>query len=209
LLPVIDPNYSLEQMEKEGHGIDVGVTPLAFCGLASLEFYPGKDFPKLSHEAVLSHFVYNKRHITLEINKSGKPILVEYTKDFNTKEIDPMSVDFSKLNLLINLVSFKEDMLADAKKIITLWKDLYDRHYKISVRTRYDKYQTYINIVKLRKEQPNISIREIAKIIYPEEYKSLTQYSDKRYDVAPLIEKVKSNIKTCKELMNGGYKNIR
>jgi hypothetical protein len=61
-------------------------------------------------------------------------------------------------------------------------------------------------VYELRKERK--SYREIAKKVFPKEYKSFTQYSDKHEDVAPVIEKVKNNLFACQELVDGGYKII-
>jgi hypothetical protein len=100
-----------------------------------------------------------------------------------------------------------ENIIEEVRSFVTVWKNKRSRVIKKKRRrVRVEEYARYLKVYELRKERK--SYREIAKKVFPKEYKSFTQYSDKHEDVAPVIEKVKNNLFACQELVDGGYKII-
>ncbi len=111
------------------------------------------------------------------------------------------------IGLRINLSYPKERLKYEFKRVIdealtAVKKSLIDERVR-------SEYRTYLQIYDLRKERK--TYRQIAKIVYPDDYKKLVKYKchSEKYAVAPVTEKVKNNLKACQKLIEGGYKIIR
>jgi len=203
----INPKYSMDDLLNHKDFVTkVSLrTPIGFLPLLKWdEKIKGVDnetslFPVHAHHDI-------KKKIYLQVC-DGKARLVQFILENKYKILDPAKTDFKTISISINLDAKMPDIEESVLGIISLWKKLYDKHHRLSRRNRYDKYDLYLKIYHFHKNGK--THREIAKILYPEDYEKLTQYGHKKYDIQPVTEKVKNNIDACKKLINGGYKIIR
>lgn len=154
-----------------------------------MPYYLSGKYKAVFLHSVKGNFICNDSSVVLLTEKSHR------------------SAKIQKIEMDINTEASLKKILEDIKFFINLWYLNVKKEHRDN-RIRLSNYDAYIKIYDLCKEGK--TYREIAKIVYPEEYQKLTMYRDSRKDaIQPLTEKVKNNFQACQKLIEKGYKIIR
>lgn len=168
---------------RTGFGFEMGIHPYAVSLLTKKPW--NDDFSLVQNNA--PQF----------FNTDGEPLKPKDMPDKISLEVD----------LQYPLEIIKPALEAQVSKFKNMRKHLGIDKYE--QRTRYDKYENYLWIYDLHTQRK--TLREIARIVYPEEYEKLLKYKSRseKYAVLPVTEKVNNSLKACQKLIDGGYKIIR
>ena len=129
--------------------------------------------------------------------------LDEYVENSSDKEFKK-ALGLETMKVTINSNAPIKKIIKDMGWMIKSWYQFRNRATdNTQKRLRLKKYETYLQIYDLRKQQK--TYREIARIVYKDEYDKYTKYTSKKYDIQPLTEKVKNNLKACRKLIDGDY----
>ncbi len=163
---------------------------------------------KTSIMPIKCHHIY-KSDITLKKLSDGKVCFRDLMGcEVDKKQFDPTTADFHDIVIRINLNAPKLMIDRRVKEITTLWKTKYDFYYpRTRKRKRYEEYETYLKIYDLR--QQGKTYRQIAQIVYPNDYKRATEHDTRKYAIQKVTERVKNNLNACSRLIKGDYKIIR
>ncbi len=153
---------------------------------------------KTSIMPVKCHHSY-KTEVTLETKSDGETHFCHLNGEIiGPEKFDPRTTDFHDVVIRVNLNAPKPLIYKRVKTIISLWKATYDNYHggeERMRRKRLKEYDKYFQVYDLHREGK--TLRQIAQIAYPDEYKKMTTYSSKKHDIQPLTEKVKNNLTAC------------
>ena len=124
---------------------------------------------KTSLMPISCHHITNT-DITLQ-TKNGTPyfLLLTGAEIPKKRKFNPAKYDFHDITVRINLNASKESIYRKIKQTVNMWKCVYDKHHMPKQRNRFKKYETYLRIYDLSQQKK--TYREIAKIVYKDEYK--------------------------------------
>jgi len=115
--------------------------------------------------------------------------------------------DSGYVRVLIDMNAPARKILSSVSNAVSYFKENNSKKKsKKSFRCRPEQYDRYLRIYDLRMAKRRY--REIAKIIFPREYKEISRTCMNRYDFASLVEKIKTSFNVSKEFVDGKYKEI-
>ncbi|MFH1310464.1 MAG: hypothetical protein ABIH85_07300 [Candidatus Omnitrophota bacterium] len=204
---VINPKYSYEQLQRiltkmvklgEIRDLLAFTAALFSLGVIDLEAHiPDFLCPGVTRTgAIIDSYLLENDSISIG-KLNNKVVFLDTDTEGGLDKypfLDKYDGDVSKICIEVDLSLPKPEVMEDLEKEVAMWKELYRRNNK--KRSRYDMYETYLQIYDLKKKN---TYSQIAEIAYPQERESLDS----------TIQKVKRNYKAAKKLIEGGYMQIR
>lgn len=202
----LNPKYSFDELIKINESKPGDVLSMSLLALSSIELTSKEGDTRFSFDAIQDHSA-NKGKIRIESNGDGEVTLVGSSKNQKREVLDPKTTNFRTIEVTINLDASIGDIKREINVVVAEWKGLYDSCHTEKWRNQYARYSDYIKIYELKKEGKGI--REIAKEVFPDDYKKVMKTYRNSYDFDPLKEKINASYKACQDLIKSSYKKIR
>lgn len=108
---------------------------------------------------------------------------------------------FDTFEIAIDVKRPKEVILSEIDKAIDVMQEHRGMLFPDKKQPRFSVFEEYLEIYDLN--QQKLSLAEIAKQVYPADYKKIDQHGK-----ASVLEKVRRNLEQATALVNGGHKNL-